>query len=76
MTKTMRIEERYTNPELGVAHYRATETLTETDDGLRVEVASTNVITGKSSRTTKVYPGVTLEAAVAWRMAHGYSEVK
>lgn len=54
-----------------------TETITAVEGGLRVDTHVTGHVEGKrvDQRVSKFYPNVSLEAAHAWRLAHGYVEV-
>lgn len=54
------------------------ETLTVVDDGLRVDTHVTGTVEGTpvDSRSSKVWPGVSLDAAHEWRVRNGYVEIR
>lgn len=61
----------------GAVDYTLTDTLTEQDGGLLVVAVAVGRCEGErvDHRSEKFWPGVTLEAAVAYRLRNGYVEI-
>lgn len=61
----------------GAVDYTTTETITVDGDGLRVDARCVGVSEGErvDQRSSKFWPGVTLEAACAYRDRNGYTRV-
>lgn len=72
LVKTARACENF-----GAVHQIDTEVLTEVEGGLRVDTHMTGHVEGVrvDRKVSKFYPGVTLDAAVAYRRRNGYTEV-
>lgn len=80
MTKTFkRIESHRATADgnLGAAYTTTIEVLTERDGGVYIDARVTGSIEGypADNRSAGFYPGVTMAAAVAYRLSHGYTEV-
>jgi len=60
--------------QMGAVNTVDTETITEEDGGVRVNTRVTGTVEGTpvDRRSSRFYPGVTLEAASNYRRKHGY----
>lgn len=64
--------------DVGAVRYTLTDTITElATGGIRVDTHARGMAEGArvDQRSSSTYPAVTLEAAEAYRLTHGYSKV-
>lgn len=66
------------NDNVGAVDYTVTETITEEGGGLRIVTRAQGICEGERVNETaeKFWADVTMERAAAYRLSHGYTEIR